>query len=394
MGRKASASNKAANSEISTLSSLWVDVPPSSLEVKAIFPDYPSEDLIREIKDFCLKTGTPYLWRGHTHTKPPADGKQPEYVDRIEISADARKKKEFSPCPCCTPHHRKFGSGLIAWFEDECVIRLMGEDCFAKINAKAHEDAYRELLRRENERKILDRVLKIVDRLPKWISAADELLQIATQADKFFPVVENRIVKSQDVKNFWNEIRGGVLNVEEKVIRNTVGRDGYERGSDSIDRDNDQESFDFVKVSLFPVEGFSAMSPTRSSIADPLPEVISVLRGRMPTTRDQVMLLSPNDRYTLSVELMRCLETIKKARSSLAKQLPFLTQININRVNQWANDPRSPVYRHRFSIRRRDSKLIIGGRRSDYELDIPIELQSVLLPVLDFQDLLVRTGRL
>lgn len=385
MGRKASASNKTAVSEISTTSSLWVDVPQSSLDLKAIFPSYPSEDLIREIKDFCLDTGTPYLWRGHTHTKPPGDGKPPVYVGRIDISVEARKRKDFSPCPCCTPNHRKFGEGLIAWFEDEQVIRLIGRDCFATINQVGHDDAYRDLIQRENERRQLEYVLGIVDRLPHWISVAEELTEIAKAADTFFPIIENRIVKSQDVRNFWSEIRSGVLHVDEKVARNSVGRDGRDFEQDRDDKaQKEGDNFELVRVAILPLEGYAAMNPNRRELGPTLSSVVSALKVFQRTNREDVLTWSPNERQVIGRELKRCLDLISKARGDLGKQLPFLMQINVNRLNQWANDPRSPVYRHRFSIRRQEAKLIIGGRRGDYEFDIPVELRSVLLPTLDF----------
>ncbi|WP_157179735.1 hypothetical protein [Rhizobium sp. CF142] len=385
MGAKASTAIENADIEIPTTSALWVDVPPSCLTVKAIFPTYPSEDVIREIKDHCLDKGTPYTWRGHTHTAPPKDGKMPIYVGRIEISADARKRKEFSPCPCCTPNHRKFGEGLIAWFEDEQVIRLMGKDCFAAINRVGHEDAYADLVRRENERRQLDYILSIIDKLPHWVRSGDELLTIAKAADAFYPVIEDRIVKSQGVSNFWREIRGGALHVDEEVVKFSVGRDGYEAGSDDKDDDGEEKKqpTESIRVAILGIEGQAAMDPKRRPIYPPLSEAVEGLKKTRTTTRDEVLALSPNDRQTIARELKRFLDLITKARDDLRQQLPFLTQINVNRLNQWAGDPRSPVSRSSFSIRRWNNKLYIGGRRGDYPFDIPDELTSLLLPELD-----------
>jgi hypothetical protein len=381
---KASTAMENAYSEISTTSALWVDVPPSCLTVKAIFPIPPSEDVIREIKDFCLETGTPYMWHGHTHTAPPKDGKPPIYVGRIEISADARKRKEFSPCPCCTPNHRKFGEGLIAHFEDEQVVRLMGKDCFAAINRVGHEEAYRDLIRRENERRVLDNVLNIVDRLPDWVRAGDELLAIGKAADAFYPLIEDRIVKSQGVSNFWREIRGGALHINEEIARISIGRDGFEAGSD--DKDNGEEKkqpTENIRVAILGVEGQAAMDPKRRPVYPVLSEAVEGLRKTRTTTREEVLALTPNERQIVGQELKRLLDLIKKARADLKAQLPFLTQLNVNRLNQWARDPKSTISRSGLSIRRWNNKLYIGGRRQDYEFDIPEELLSMSLPELD-----------
>lgn len=378
---KAENANETANSEISTI---WVDVPESSRTVKAIWPTMPTEDDARAIKDFCLEDGRPYMYPGHTHTPPPKDGKPPIYVDRIEISADARKRKEFSPCPCCTPNHRKFGDGLIAWFEDEMVIRLMGKDCFATINRVGHEDAYRDLLRRENERRVLDNVLNIIDRLPNWVRAGEELLAIGKAADAFYPVVEDRIVKSQGVANFWREIRGGALHINEEIARISIGRDGFETGSD--DKDDGEEKkqpTENIRVAILGIEGQAAMDPKRRPVYPVLFEALEGLKKTRTTTRDEVLSLTPNERQIVGQELKRLLDLIKKARSDLKAQLPFLTQLNVNRLNQWARDPKSTISRSGLSIRRWNNMLYIGGRRGDYEFVIPDELTSMMLPDLD-----------
>ena len=370
--QQAENANKNARSEISTL---WVDVSPSCFEVKAVFPTYPTEDVIREIKDFSLETGRPYEWRGHSHTPPPKDGKPPVYVGRIEISAVARKRKEFSPCPCCTPNHRKFGEGLIAWFEDEKVIRLMGNDCFAAINRSGHEEAYQDLVRRENERRVLDHVLRQIGRMPNWIRTGEELLPIARAADDFFPQIENRITKSQGVSNFWREIRGGMLHLNEIVAKVNVRRDGSE-GEVEVGK----ETFETIPVATFPIMGCAAMNPARKALHTPISEAVAALRSITPTTEDAIRALNPIQRLAVSRDLKRILDLLKRKREDLHDQVQFLAQLNIKRLSQWAADAKSPVD---FTIFRNEGKLIIGGRRQDYVFDIPEELRISVIPVID-----------
>lgn len=50
-----------------------VEIPQSARALKAWFNEQPGDEIVVEIKAFVAKTGKPYLWRGHTHTKPPAN---------------------------------------------------------------------------------------------------------------------------------------------------------------------------------------------------------------------------------------------------------------------------------------------------------------------------------
>jgi hypothetical protein len=66
-----------------------VDIPYTARQAKADYPTRPSDDLVREIKQFIGKTGTPHLWRGHTHTKPPQGAAaHRNLVDRNLVVAD------------------------------------------------------------------------------------------------------------------------------------------------------------------------------------------------------------------------------------------------------------------------------------------------------------------
>ena len=296
-------------------------------------------------------------------------------IDRIEISAVARRRKEFSPCPCCTPNHRKFGEGLIAWFEDEKVIRLIGKDCFAAINRAGYEEAYQDLVRRENERRVLDHILRQIGRMPNWIRAGEELLPIAQAADEFFPQIENRITKSQGVSNFWREIRGGVLHLNETVAKVNVRRDGSEE-----EVEEGKEAFETISVATFPIMGCAAMNPARKALYPSMSDAVAVLRSLTPTTADAIRALNPIQRLAVSRDLKRGLDLLKRKREDLQDQVQFLSQLNIQRLSQWAADPKSPVD---FRISRKEGKLIVGGRRADYVFDIPEKLRISIIPAID-----------
>jgi hypothetical protein len=69
-----------------------IDIPQSALESKPWFTDEPSEELVSEIKAFVKENGTPYLWRGHTHTKPEK-GALIRYKGEFDLPAKTRKDK-------------------------------------------------------------------------------------------------------------------------------------------------------------------------------------------------------------------------------------------------------------------------------------------------------------
>ena len=49
-----------------------LDIPAVAFETKANYPTRPDPMVVREINNFIAMTGTPHLWRDHTHTRPPA----------------------------------------------------------------------------------------------------------------------------------------------------------------------------------------------------------------------------------------------------------------------------------------------------------------------------------
>jgi hypothetical protein len=125
-----------------------IDIPNACRRVKPVFELRPNAELISEIQSFIATTGLPHMWRGHTHTKPPAEAKI-VYVGEFDLPLSHQSKGKWAPCPCCSPEHTKYCKrGKIAWFPKECTIRMLGPDCFAAIDERGHEEALREFSRR------------------------------------------------------------------------------------------------------------------------------------------------------------------------------------------------------------------------------------------------------
>ena len=74
---------------------------------------------------------------------------------------------------------------MIVWFPDECIIRLMGRDCFKALNPEAHErarDNYDAEQKRERDTNFL---LSRIPVLSKVLKVLDDAIKIAIAAERF-----------------------------------------------------------------------------------------------------------------------------------------------------------------------------------------------------------------
>ncbi|MQX45744.1 hypothetical protein [Sinorhizobium medicae] len=350
-------------------SSEYIEIELAAREPKPFFPHYPSE-YEAEIKEFTSTTGEPWKWWGHTHTPPPKHGTPPKYVGRFYLPKKQVEAKVWVPCPCCWPNHRKFGrkGGLIAWFPDEKVIRLIGPECYAALNQEGHDVAIADLKRREKEKSELDYILRCLGRLPEWLAAINQMVLIAYQADQFFPMISSRIHDSLRIK-LWRHIRNGTLSVTEEIAGIRVGRDG-----------EPEEYTERLSTPLFQLEGAKALNPERKLITPTLEEMRIALKKLSHFTEETVRTRPAQERLAISKELRRILRCVQTMQERLRDEMRLLGQVNINRLRQWATDPRGPVD---FEIERKDGELSMRGRKEYNGIPIPEELRTNYLPTVD-----------
>lgn len=355
---------------MSNSSESFVQVPETAKTNKPLFDTFPGDEVTEEVKAFIEAGNDPWHWRGHSHTPPPKNGTPPNYVGRFYLQKAQVESKIWAPCPCCSPDHRKFGrdGGLIAYFPDEKVIRLIGPDCFGSLNQEGHESAIADLKRREREKSELEYILRCVGKIGRWRSAIDEMLKIAKQADTFFPGIQNRIEVSLQVK-LWRNIRDGMLRVTETLKTVKVGADG-----------EPEEVTEHIDSVLFQLDGYKALNPERKALAPILEKLAADLRKVGHVTENSVQHMPPLDCTALSKELRRILASMQSVHDALAHELRFLNQINVNRFRQWAADDRSPVD---FEFERRDGTISIRGHKEFNGMPIPEELRTSYLPSID-----------
>lgn len=162
-----------------------VDIPEECYRVKNFFYVRPTPELVREILEYIRDGGEPHLWRGHTHTPPPASSAF-LYLDEFDLPIARIKAKRFAPCPCCTPEFPKYGvRGKIAWFPIEGVIRLMGPNCFAALNRQGHEDALEQMELEQRIARNVSYLLLNLPRLPEAIETLNSALGIAKEIEIF-----------------------------------------------------------------------------------------------------------------------------------------------------------------------------------------------------------------
>lgn len=355
---------------MSNSSANYVQVPETAKINKPIFDTCPGDEVTTEVKAFIESGHDPWLWHGHSHTPPPKTGTPPNYVGRFYLTKQQVESKTWAPCPCCSPDHRKFGrdGGLIAYFQDEKVVRLIGPDCFGSLNREGHESAIADLKRREREKSELEYILRCVGKISQWRSATDDMLKIAKQADTFFPGIQNRIEVSLQIK-LWRNIRDGMLHVTETMKTVKVGTDG-----------EPEEITEHIDTVLFQLDGYKALNPDRKALAPILEKLASDLRNLAHVNDAWVQQMSAPDRTALARELRRILSSIQSVHDALAHEMRFLNQINVNRFRQWAADERSPVD---FEFERKEGTISIRGYKEYNGLPIPEELRTSYLPSID-----------
>ena len=243
--------------------SFRLEIPPSARQVKPWFKARPDDEIVAEIKKFVEENGTPHLWRGHTHTKPPADAKV-FYRGEFSLPASHRSPRKWAPCPCCTPEHPKYkADGKIAWFPDEHIIRLIGPRCYRRLNPEGHDEAMEVFRREEKVRKDTEYLLRNLPVAAKIRKVLEETLPVAEARDAFRKDLIDRL-KLMRIP-LWDRAREGQLMVTETQIQTVKDANGKE-----VEREQTVERL------LTTVQGMRFIRPDAKAYAPRVIEAIAV----------------------------------------------------------------------------------------------------------------------
>lgn len=312
-----------------------IDIPASALEVKAWFPDRPKPEVVREIKDFIKATGTPYLWHGHTHTKPPK-GASIIYLGEFDLPESHRKVRErWSPCPCCVPRNPKFcREGKIGYFPDERVIRILGPDCFRTLNPEGHDRAYDDMRAEEKREADINFLLSKMDGIPSLISAIEHALPVAAAVDSLGATLRAEIDSVLRTR-FWEQIREGQL-------RMTVVRNVPFRRADGSEGSRPEESFENYGGQL---RGIALFNPRTTAVAPRLKRLIAPLEDMKidgPYT-ELIKAWRDDIRNKTAKTLSSSITTARESFDAIDDMRAFFSGMNLANIKGWNNQPNCPI---------------------------------------------------
>lgn len=328
-----------------------IDIPDSARAVKANYPTKPDQALVRAIREFIKETGTPHLWPGHTHTRPP-DGSVIVYCGVYDLPDNCHgevNRAKWAPCPACHSESAwYFKDGRIAWFPEEHVIRNIGGDCFIKINKEGHQSALREYRAEERRQRDREYLLNNAHLVPVAIRVIERAQATAEDVDTVRMILSQRLTGRIGF-NIWNDIRAdGVLKRHVKRTVTHVRADGTEE---------EREEFAFVTHAR--LDGFQMLDPTAHSFAKRLEKCLATLRkadfGDEPQTR--IEALSDLERNKAARSIGKPISEARAIFAELEECRRFLSGESIATLNAWGRHPDSPA---RLYMRLDGSTLHIG----------------------------------
>lgn len=179
--------------------------------------------IVEQIKSYIEAVGTPHLWPGHTHTRPP-EGARIEYLDEYDLPITMHKDKRlWAPCPCCSPSRGKYyKGGKIGWFPDEGVIRNMGPDCFAALDKEGHMRALAQLRKEQETQKAITSLLANLPKAPAALKIFEKALPVVQAVDDLRTDLRKQLPLVLKV-NLWKHISDGKLLLNNKVFATIAG---------------------------------------------------------------------------------------------------------------------------------------------------------------------------
>lgn len=338
-----------------------IDVPASAWEVKPFFPVRPSEEIVTEIKAFVKATGSPHLWRGHTHS-PPAKDAQIVYLDEIHLPPShcgELNRGRWSPCPICSPRHGKFyKAGMIAWFPDQHTIRIIGPECFASFNLDGHNVAYGEFRKLQEHKRNDAFLLSHLGVIKDCVDAIEGNTATVKEVDRVREILSRRIPHLIDF-NLWHHVRTDQrLKTENQRRVWQKDRNGEER--EVVVREN---------VVYGPVIGHTMLEPKPKLIFNRL----DVCRVRLKSIdfgegyAEHLASLSHEDRRALAKFMQKEIKKAHDLYDELEEVRRFLRPENVATLRSWGKHEGCPTRLH-ISFAPDGQQLRLGRTDEQYQV--------------------------
>ena len=342
-----------------------IEIPPEAREPKPWFKERPGTETVREIKEFVTKTGKPYLWRGHTHTKPPQNAPV-EYRGEFDLPESCKVRMRWAPCPCCCPEHPKYRfDGKIAWFPEEAVIRLIGHDCFKTLNPEGHEQALSALRveqQRERDTHYLITNLPIVPQMLRVVGAA---IPVATAIDVFRADLRAKLEKTLQLK-LWPHMRDGQLRVQ--VRRREVRK--HRDGSEQIYEVDDFETFAHLDGYDLLNPRLQRFLPRLNTISERLSEIL------FDDPEAAIATLADDERQKIAKTLGYNLDRIRNTFNEMDAVRRFVSPATVATLRRWGAHDGSPITLH---VERAGDNFYIGKRKEEQlRVEVTSEIDASL----------------
>lgn len=310
-----------------------LEIPAECRVVKDWFPTRAdAEAALQAIRLHINSTGRTHDSFCHTHTKPPREA-VPVYLDEFVIPARYRKAKRFCPCPCCLDEFGKFGRGRIAWFPDERVIRLIGEDCFAALNPEGHEQA-RDLRDAEiARRRHTNFLLANLGRLPEVIEVIGRALVVARSVEQLHTLLHNRL--GMVGLNLWRHVR------REGALHINVKEQEFRRGGDGEMYPHDVDASRVFAT----LPGYEILDPAAPHLSAALERCLERIRRYNYGEGWQAAIdgLGDEDRRVAAETLSRSVKTVVDTIAEIEKLRRFAERVTINTLRAWGVHEGCPV---------------------------------------------------
>jgi hypothetical protein len=342
-----------------------IEIPPEALEPKPWYLTRPGKEIVAEIVDFIKRIGKPYLWRGHTHTKPPP-GSKPVYLDEFELPKKFRAPERRAPCPCCSPWHPKFCDGKIAWFPAEAVIRIIGPDCFRALDAEGHQEALDNLRaeqRRERDTRFL---LSHLPNLWRVVAVGETAVRVADALDEFHRELHGKLKLAR--LNLWKDVqRDGELRISIKTRE--------------VRRDRKLEEY-FVntesEVVAYRLDGYEVLNPNLRIRTAAIWSAVQKLKGYADLAKRAGAIEQMDDaaRSEAAAEIGHGITAVRNAVDNLTRLQKFATPLAVNSLKNWgAHEGCATPYNYELT----GSRFNFGASEyRSYSVQIPSDL---LLPI-------------
>jgi hypothetical protein len=346
----------------------FVEIPEACKIAKPRFKDEPSPQIVKEIRDFVAETGASHLWPWHTHTRPP-DNATVKYIGKFELPEKFQRAKQFLVCPICNPSSRKFGKreGMIAWFPNEYAVRLIGPDCFKKINKEGHDEAVRELKAREKRNAEVEFLVSRRDQHRLALKVLIEARRVANAIDAFGGDLRRTLAERLGV-DLWRHVRTGELQVAERFRE---ARPNPNDPGNPIFVDSERS------VRYGSLDGYKLLDPNAKNIASKFHAPITSLERALAISdedwKGEVDRLDDDARRVLVKRLGDALNAARELSGQVVGLRTFMAAANLGTLRRWGSTEGRPL---EVYARREGSTIRIGNSENRcMSVRIPADLE-------------------